>query len=165
MQLISCVAHGKGCHKSLPRVARSVRIVQFLCRVNLHSLQCYYITVFFWLWFNYVSTYMEWDRPSVQINTRKWIELCIAWIALSVDIWCTVAFTLKSSPMTRVNDVIYFHSIVWMWFVMWTVPEQIPVTSAAYSMCREANPSSTAQRGVLDGSTDPGGDWTSSLLL
>uniref|UniRef100_A0A8C4HMD3 Zgc:194242 n=1 Tax=Dicentrarchus labrax TaxID=13489 RepID=A0A8C4HMD3_DICLA len=73
--------------------------------------------------------------------------------------------TLKSSPMTRVNDVIYFHSVVWMWFVMWTVSKQIPVTSAVYSMCWEANPASTAQRGVLDSSTDPGEDWTDSPLL
>lgn len=98
---------------------------------------------------------MEWDGPS---------ESCIAWIALSVAIARTVVLTLKSSPMTWVNDVIYFHSIVWMWFVMWTVPKQIPVTSAAYSMCWEANPASTAQWGVLDGLTDPGGDWTGSPL-
>lgn len=67
--------------------------------------------------------------------------------------------------MTRVNDVIYFHSIEWMWFVMWTVPKQIPVTSAAYSMCLETNPAATAQRGLLDGSTDPDGNWTGSPLL
>ena len=77
----------------------------------------------------------------------------------------TVALTLKRSPMTRVNDVIYFHSVVWMWFVMWPVPKQIPVTSAAYSMCWEANPASTAQRGVLDTLTDPGEDWSGSPLL
>lgn len=48
---------------------------------------------------------------------------------------------------------------------MWTVPEQIPMTSPAYSMCSEANPSSATQQGVLDNSTDPGGDWSTSLLL
>lgn len=106
------------------------------------------------------------SRPSVQINTREGSESHIAWIALSVTAARTVALTLKSSPVTRVNDVIYFHSIVWMWFVMWTVPRQIPVTSAAYSMClwRLIQPPQ-AQRGVLDGLTDPGGDWTGSPLL
>lgn len=74
-------------------------------------------------------------------------------------------YTLKCSPMTGVNDVIHFHSVVWMWFVMWTVPKQIPVTSVSYSMCLEANPAYTAQQGVLDSSTDPGGDWTGSPLL
>lgn len=100
----------------------------------------------------------------MQINTRKSSD-SLPGVPLSVAIACTVAFTLKSSPMTRVNDVIYFHSIEWMWFVMWTVPMQIPVTSADYSVCSEANLASTAQRGVLDGSTDPGGDWTGSSLL
>lgn len=48
-----------------------------------------------------------------------------------------VVLTLKSSPMTRVNDVMYFHSLVSMWFVTGSVPDQILVTSAAYSQrCR-----------------------------
>lgn len=39
--------------------------------------------------------------------------------------------------MTRVNDVMYFHSLVSMWFVTGSVPNQILVTSAAYSQrCR-----------------------------
>lgn len=42
---------------------------------------------------------------------------------------CAFRLTLKSSPMTWPNDVIYFHRVVWMWFIMWTVPKQIPVTS------------------------------------
>lgn len=42
-----------------------------------------------------------------------------------------VALTLKSSPMTRVNDVMYFHSLVSMWFVTGSVPNQILLTSAA----------------------------------
>lgn len=98
-------------------------------------------------------------------NARKWSESCIAWIALTVSVARTVALSLKSSQMSRVNDVIYFHSLVWMWFVMWTVSKQIPVTSASYSMCWEANPASRAQRGVLDSSTDPGEDWTGTPLL
>lgn len=48
-----------------------------------------------------------------------------------------VALTLKTSPMTRVNDVMYFHSLVSMWFVTGSVPNQTLVTSAAYSLrCR-----------------------------
>lgn len=48
-----------------------------------------------------------------------------------------VALTLKRSPMTWVNDVMYFHSLVSMWFVTGSVPDQILVTSAAYSRrCR-----------------------------
>lgn len=78
---------------------------------------------------------------------------------------CAFRLTLKSSPMTWPNDVIYFHGVVWMWFIMWTVPKQIPVTSTAYSMCLEANPEYTSQRGVLDSSADPDGDWTGSPLL
>lgn len=46
-----------------------------------------------------------------------------------------VALTLKSSPMTRVNDVMYFHSLVSMWFVTGSVPNQILLTSAACSQC------------------------------
>lgn len=42
-----------------------------------------------------------------------------------------VALTLKTSPMTRVNDVMYFHSLVSMWFVTGSVPNQTLVTSAA----------------------------------
>lgn len=44
-----------------------------------------------------------------------------------------VALTLNSSPMTRLNDVMYFHSLVSMWFITGSVPNQVLVTSAAYS--------------------------------
>lgn len=48
-----------------------------------------------------------------------------------------VALTLKSSPMTWVNDVMYFHSVASMRFVTGSVHDQILVTSAAYSQrCR-----------------------------
>lgn len=48
-----------------------------------------------------------------------------------------VVLTLKSSPMTWANDVMYFHSIVFMWFITGSVHDQILVTSAAYSQrCR-----------------------------
>lgn len=156
-QLISCVAHGNDCcHKSLPtrlRVARSIFWkVEFLCRVDLY-----------WVFIDWCAgggVIQMWKK-----NARKWSESCIAWIALTVSVARTVALSLKSSQMSRVNDVIYFHSLVWMWFVMWTVSKQIPVTSASYSMCWEANPASRAQRGVLDSSTDPGEDWTGTPLL
>lgn len=101
----------------------------------------------------------------MQINTRESSESRIAWFALSVAIACTLRLTLKRSPMTWLDDVMYFHRVVWMWFIMWTVPKQIPVTSAAYAMCLEANPGCRAQRGVLDSSADPDGDWTRSPLL
>lgn len=42
-----------------------------------------------------------------------------------------VVLTLKSSPMTWANDVMYFHSIVSMWFVTGSDHDQILVTSAA----------------------------------
>lgn len=72
--------------------------------------------------------------------------------------------TLKRSPMTRVNDVIYFHSVVCVWFVKWTVPKQIPVTSAAQTQHWEDNPTSTAQWDVLESSPGPGEDWTGAPL-
>ncbi len=109
--------------------------------------------------------HVHWDLPNVQIKSRKRSELCKAWIALLVSVARTVALTLKSSQMTQVNDVIYFHSAEWMWFVMWTVPKQIPVTSSASSVCWEANPGRTAQRGVLDISAGLGEHWTGSPLL
>lgn len=67
-----------------------------------------------------------------------WVKRSTTWIihpsALQEH---AVVLTLKSSPMTWANDVMYFHSIVSMWFVTESVHDQILVTSAAYSRgCR-----------------------------
>lgn len=92
-QLISSIAHGNNyCHKSLPTpllAAPSTFASQW--QHSLAESTCSRLGVmiqkkrekFPWLRLNYVYAYMQWGRPSVQINTWKSSESCIAWFLLS----------------------------------------------------------------------------------
>lgn len=114
-------------HKAYLQIAQSKKCFLFLFSLNRSGL-CYFTRV---------------KRSTTCTNQwkREWITRPSALQKHAV------ALTLKSSPMTRLNDVMYFHSLVSMWFVTGSVPNQILVTSAAYSLRCRLNLACAAQRG------------------